>query len=546
MAWVCRWLCGAMVAGMLGSVGWAAEVENFAGAPVFKVHNGEKQGMTLSVVEAPDGGGRTACWTWQAQHAAFHEAYYAADVALPAQGDTLNGTITLRVYAPTAKGLWSVGVRLKDGKNEIFDFAKPLELRDKTWATVEIPVRSGLQKGSWGAAKTGKMEGALLLTGLTLHMAPDAPAGQMYLAQIRYLPAGEVGAAVSQTVRYDLNGAGLLAPFWRSERVLGEAVLFLQEPGEPAATAKLLFAPQSIRRVWDPRSGTVYEAGKDFTQQGRVLVRTQNSRLPFLTRESLYRKPQEKQAIKAKAGDEGVWLYYQESGYCPKQVEIDYDRGEPWDGPRPSCAAGALPATTANLKNRQPLRIVLLGDSISCGANASNKVAPYMPGYPELVRRQLQEATGSTVTLVNLAVAGSTSDGAGKKIPDVLRAEPDLVILCYGANDVAAKNSQRYAANLRTVMEGVRAARPATEFLLVSQGLTNPEWSWAPVAEFAKYRAAALALCGTGVALADVTAVSAAILERKRYYDLTGNGINHPNDYGHRLYAQILLGTLME
>jgi len=31
------------------------------------------------------------------------------------------------------------------------------------------------------------------------------------------------------------------------------------------------------------------------------------------------------------------------------------------------------------------------------------------------------------------------------------------------------------------------------------------------------------------------------MLEHKHDFDLTGNGLNHPNDFGHRLYAQTLL-----
>jgi len=34
------------------------------------------------------------------------------------------------------------------------------------------------------------------------------------------------------------------------------------------------------------------------------------------------------------------------------------------------------------------------------------------------------------------------------------------------------------------------------------------------------------------------------LLERKSVYDLTGNGINHPNDFGHRVYAQTILDQL--
>ena len=30
------------------------------------------------------------------------------------------------------------------------------------------------------------------------------------------------------------------------------------------------------------------------------------------------------------------------------------------------------------------------------------------------------------------------------------------------------------------------------------------------------------------------------MLKHKQYWDLTGNGVNHPNDFGHRIYAQVL------
>ena len=46
--------------------------------------------------------------------------------------------------------------------------------------------------------------------------------------------------------------------------------------------------------------------------------------------------------------------------------------------------------------------------------------------------------------------------------------------------------------------------------------------------------------------MADLTAVWQELLRRKRHADLTGNGVNHPNDYGHRVYAQVLLALLVD
>jgi hypothetical protein len=33
---------------------------------------------------------------------------------------------------------------------------------------------------------------------------------------------------------------------------------------------------------------------------------------------------------------------------------------------------------------------------------------------------------------------------------------------------------------------------------------------------------------------------------QKQYWDLTGNGVNHPNDFCHRIYAQVLSALLVK
>jgi acyl-CoA thioesterase-1 len=46
---------------------------------------------------------------------------------------------------------------------------------------------------------------------------------------------------------------------------------------------------------------------------------------------------------------------------------------------------------------------------------------------------------------------------------------------------------------------------------------------------------------GPGMAVADLTSFWELLLTRKTFADITGNGVNHPNDFGHRVYAQVLL-----
>jgi hypothetical protein len=49
-----------------------------------------------------------------------------------------------------------------------------------------------------------------------------------------------------------------------------------------------------------------------------------------------------------------------------------------------------------------------------------------------------------------------------------------------------------------------------------------------------------------GIAVVDMTAVHESLLQRKRYADMTGNNVNHPNDYLARVYAQTLFATLQQ
>ncbi len=72
----------------------------------------------------------------------------------------------------------------------------------------------------------------------------------------------------------------------------------------------------------------------------------------------------------------------------------------------------------------------------------------------------------------------------------------------------------------------------------------NSEWAFAAPEFYPQYATALSKLTGPGVAFADVTEVWSAIAARKQHMDLSGNGLNHPNDYGHRLYAETILAVV--
>jgi hypothetical protein len=88
-------------------------------------------------------------------------------------------------------------------------------------------------------------------------------------------------------------------------------------------------------------------------------------------------------------------------------------------------------------------------------------------------------------------------------------------------------------------MVAVQAAVPNADIILVSLMTQALQQGKVPEKFFA-YRDALKNLVTTNVALADVTTPFTELLKRKEFSDLSGNNYNHPNDFTHRLYAQVI------
>lgn len=130
-------------------------------------------------------------------------------------------------------------------------------------------------------------------------------------------------------------------------------------------------------------------------------------------------------------------------------------------------------------------------------------------------------------------------------IDKVVEPRPDLVIVAFGMNDSAGRSAKEYQANTEAVMAKIRERLPEVEFILVASMRGNRDWTRLKQELFPEYRDALAKLCGPGVALADLTSIWTGFLELKKDWDQSGNGVNHPNDFGHRVYAQVI-STLLD
>jgi lysophospholipase L1-like esterase len=197
-----------------------------------------------------------------------------------------------------------------------------------------------------------------------------------------------------------------------------------------------------------------------------------------------------------------------------------------------------LTRVLTKLGAKQPIKLVALGDSITQGFNASgfkeSLAEPYQPAYPQLVANTLQKRFGSQVTLVNFGAAGAEAGWGVEMVPKVTAEKPDLVFLAFGMNDGGG-----YDTKMTKMRDDVMAANPDADVVLVAPMTMNPLFAGA---EGFLWKAKFLGgLVRPNVALADVATPWIEILKKKSYSDISGNNVNHPNDFGHRLYAHVIL-----
>ncbi|MSU56931.1 MAG: hypothetical protein EXS35_01900 [Pedosphaera sp.] len=314
----------------------------------------------------------------------------------------------------------------------------------------------------------------------------------------------------------------------------GESVVLIgQEPANLAFTPSKLIDLRSTYRDALPKTFH-YQAGRDFvvTSAGAI-QRTPNSRIPDFGSNILYRKED---------FNHGEFPGY---GNGPFFVYVDYQHREAWQPLRvkPGLSAAALPVTSGKLHAGESLCIVAYGDSITAGGEATESGLIFWERWAEVLRKKYPRAH---IAITNGATGGdSTAQGLQRLPAKVLSQKPDLVLIGFGMNDHNREGFGvplgQFAENLRVMIDRIRADTGA-EIVLFSAFPPNPKW------HFGSHNMAAYADTTEEVArekrcaFADVFHWWQDFVARKKPEDLLANNINHPNDFGHWIYFQALLG----
>ena len=215
---------------------------------------------------------------------------------------------------------------------------------------------------------------------------------------------------------------------------------------------------------------------------------------------------------------------------------------------------GHIPKTLAKLKVGQPVTIVCWGDSVTAGGNASKPELRYVDVFAAGLRTRFPQAK---IDVQNISAGGSNSrqwldpekfpykglHGAENpaRFENVLAAKPDLVTIEF-VNDAgmnAAQVEETYSEILR------RLEPTGAEVILITPHFTMLKMMGFKTMREAERRPYVLALREFGekhhLAVADAAARWEHLAkEGLPYLTLLHNTINHPDDRGHRLFAEEL------
>lgn len=207
-----------------------------------------------------------------------------------------------------------------------------------------------------------------------------------------------------------------------------------------------------------------------------------------------------------------------------------------------------------------PITIVAFGDSVTHGAVADGEMN-YDTVYWNRLRLKLQAAHDYVpINVINAGIGGITAKGSIERMEkQVLAHSPDLVIICFGLNDVNG-TLEDYLDPLRTIF--ARCMDNGVDAIFMTPNMLNtyvaedadPNFlDYAAVTagyqndgRMDRYIAAAKALAEEmGVPVCDCYAKWKELSKTQDTTMLLANRINHPTKEMHALFADSLYDMIM-
>ncbi len=379
------------------------------------------------------------------------------------------------------------------------------------------------------------------------------------------------------SIKLDVNMSdldSLMQPIFLGNEVKNETVMFIDKTD----VKTLLYPIDTIISVTSFDCKKVYEEGKDYVVENGQLKLVEGSSIPVITPAKYYNVSDS--MLQTNYNGSNVNTHWGEArAMIDWQININYTHTSTWTGDTQPCESATYAKFLQKLQNGEDVTVFFYGDSITYGANATwlsnyqpnqypytilftqaladlfDYTVHYEQGTARVPSKDYVAGTRGTITYINTAVGGWTSqhgvDNLQKSVIDrVEKSGCDLFVVAFGMND-AGVSPRTTSNNIKTMVDGVLAADADASIVLLSTMVPNPNatngWYGQQVNQEPQLIRLAKDYTEDGVpcAVARMTTVSLAVLERKEFHDYSGNNINHPNDFFIRVYAQTLLEAVV-
>ena len=361
-------------------------------------------------------------------------------------------------------------------------------------------------------------------------------------------------------ISYDYSEKQRILPFWQGNVIYNEQLMIVDKGGR--AEGHLLYDALRVISVKDATLKTEYKEGVDYVVNGDTITLPEGSSIPVFRDEWAKGNNVPSQYPLGNAGTGyqmiGGVIYTETSLIWGNYIHVTYAY-DPASVDRTTVKTfgDELYGLSQKLAKKETIKMTVFGDSISEGCSSSEKWNhdPQCPPYASLLKEGIEILGGVTVELSNPSVGGKDSVWAAEEeqISLISAQAPDLLVLAFGTNDTYVNvEGGVYRRNLKKVISAAKAVNSECQIILIAPFPSNPETKTDEEQEMLVNELKKLSTEDAknekwmDVCLVNMYHAVRPMLEKKKYYEIGANNINHPNDFIHRFYAMNLLSAIFD
>ena len=207
-----------------------------------------------------------------------------------------------------------------------------------------------------------------------------------------------------------------------------------------------------------------------------------------------------------------------------------------------------------------PINIVAFGDSVTHGAFGAGQIDYEAVYWNKLKKKLVEYRNYIPINVINAGIGGIDAKSSIKRIDtQVLNHTPDLVIVCFGLNDVNGS----YEVYIDSLKEIFKRCSAVTDVIFMTPNMLNTSVSEETEERYKEYSKKTAEMQNSGrmdkyiygavelakemnITVCDCYSEWKKLSETQDITMLLDNRINHPTREMHGLFADMLYKTILE